>query len=235
MQNKDAPQEPNTPSEIIPPEKNTTWLFYVLFGLFLAAGIAVGYILWGRQAIAQEGLSSSQLIWNTLQADAPAWGPLDAPVTIVEFSDYECAFCARWHTEVWPQLTAAYEGKIRLVYRDFPLIQIHPNSLDAAIAAHCAGEQNRYWEFHDLLFLQKMELGSLAYEAYATRLELDLPAFKQCQSSTDSLTNIQSEMDTAQMLGIDGTPTFFINGYRIKGAQPFEEFQKIIDAILVDE
>ncbi len=235
MQNKDAIQDSNTPAEKPLTKKNIPWILYIFFILTLAAGIAVGYIWWGRQAISQKGLTTSQLIWMSLQTDAPSWGPTDAPVTIVEFSDYECSFCTRWHNEVWPQLTAAYKGKIRLVYRDFPLTQIHPNSVDAAIAAYCAGEQNQYWEYHDLLFLQKMELSSLAYEAYATRLELNLPAFKECQTSTESLTYLQREMETAQMLGIDGTPTFFINGYRLKGTQPFEEFQKIIDTILAGD
>ncbi len=207
-------------------------MYYLLVGLALAAGLALGYLLWGRNSVISQNTSSQDQVWQALLKDAPALGPENAPVTIVEFSDYQCPFCTRWHQEVWPQISETYQGKVRLVYRDFPLVQAHPYALDAAIAAHCAGQQDRYWEFHSLLFAGEMELSSLAFETYASRLELDQSPFDNCLADPDVLSQVQSDLSLGEMVGIDGTPTFFINGYRIKGAQPFEEFQKVIDSIL---
>ncbi len=120
----------------------------------------------------------------------PTLGADDAPIVIVEFSDFECPFCIKWHQEVWPQLNAAYGNKIKFIYRDFPLVDIHPNALPAAIAANCAAQQGQFWAFHDLLFAGQMELSDLAYEAYATRLELNLAEFKQCLVSEQTLAEI---------------------------------------------
>lgn len=215
--------------------RNDTWLYYLLVGLALAAGLALGYLLWGRTLVILQNTSSQDQVWQALLKDAPSLGPENAPVTIVEFSDYQCPFCARWQQEVWPQISETYQGKVRLVYRDFPLVQAHPYAQDAAVAARCAGEQGRYWEYHDLLFLGEMEFSPLAYEAFASRLELDMDPFNQCRKSSEMLQLVQSDLSLGELVGIDGTPTFFVNGYRIKGAQPFEEFQKVIDSILADQ
>jgi len=212
--------------------RNETWLYYLLVGLALAAGLALGYLLWGRQTVILQNTSSQDLVWQALLKDAPALGTEDAPVVIVEFSDFQCPFCARWHQEVWPQISETYQGNVRLVYRDFPLVQAHPYAQDAAIAARCAGQQELYWEFHGLLFEGEMEINDLAFDAFATRLELDQSAFDKCLADPDMLRQVQNDLNLGEMVGIDGTPTFFINGYRIKGAQPFEEFQKVIDSIL---
>ncbi len=108
------------------------------------------------------------------EADNPAIGPADAPIVIIEFSDFECPFCTRWHQQVWPRLQEVYGDKIRLVYRDFPLYSLHPNAGPAAEAANCANEQGRFWEYHDLLFAAEQGLGREAYEAYASQLNLDM-------------------------------------------------------------
>lgn len=214
---------------------NETWLYYLLVGLALAAGLAAGYLLWGRQSILLRYTSSQELVWQALQKDGVEMGPEDAPITIVEFSDFQCPFCARWQQEVWPQISETYQGKVRLVYRDFPLIQAHPYAQDAAIAARCAGEQDLYWEYHGLLFAGEMELSSLTFETYATRLDLDQDSFSQCLKSPEILMQVINDLRLGEMVGIGGTPTFFINGYRIEGAQPFEEFQKVIDSILASK
>ena len=232
MQSANPQNDGLTQNPIETPGRNETWLYYLLVALTLSAGLALGYLLWGRQNVTRQLFSSQDLVWQALQKDAPSFGPADAPVTIVEFSDFECPFCVRWHQKVWPQISAAYQGKVRLVYRDFPLIQAHPNAQGAAIAARCAGEQDRYWEFHDMLFLGEMELSPLSFETFAARLELDMDSFNQCRENPEILNQVQSDLSLGEMVGIDGTPTFFVNGYRIKGAQPFEEFQKVIDSIL---
>ena len=95
------------------------------------------------------------------------------PLPIIEFSDYECPFCRRWHQEVWPQIKAKYGDQVRLVYRDFPLYNIHPNALPAAEAANCAGEQDRYWEFSTCCSGVQRTLGRDTYETFAQELNLE--------------------------------------------------------------
>ncbi len=163
------------------------------------------------------------------EQDNPAIGPADAPITIIEFSDFECPFCTRWHQQVWPRLQEAYGDKIRLVYRDFPLYSIHPNAGPAAEAANCANEQGRFWEYHDLLFAAEQGLGREAYEAYATQLNLDLAQFKTCLDERRYESEVTADFEYARQLGIQSTPTFFINGVALIGAQPFEVFQEVIE------
>ena len=109
----------------------------------------------------------------------PSIGPADAPITIVEFSDYQCPYCQAWYQQTFDQLMANYPGKILFVYRDLPLPG-HPESLPAAEAANCAGEQGAYWKFHDDLFSGQYSLGRAAYEQYASDLGLDTAAFTAC-------------------------------------------------------
>ncbi|MEN4013851.1 MAG: thioredoxin domain-containing protein [Bellilinea sp.] len=163
------------------------------------------------------------------EANNPSFGPADAPITIIEFSDYECPFCTRWHAEVWPKLLETYGEKIRLVYRDFPLSSIHPNASEAAEAANCANEQGKFWEYHDLLFQASQGLGREAYEAYASQLDLDLDGFKACLDEKRYADEVTADYEFARQLGVQSTPTFFINGVALIGAQPFEVFQEVID------
>ncbi len=163
------------------------------------------------------------------EADNPAIGPADAPITIIEFSDFECPFCTQWHKEVWPQLQETYGDKIRLVYRDFPLYSIHPNAGAAAEAANCANEQGRFWEYHDLLFDAEQGLSREAYEAYASQLNLDLEQFKTCLDEKRYESEVSADFEYARQLGVQSTPTFFINGVALIGAQPFEVFQEVIE------
>lgn len=159
----------------------------------------------------------------------PAKGPADAPITIIEFSDFECPFCTRWHVEVWPKLQEAYGDKIRLVYRDFPLYSIHPNAGPAAEAANCANEQGRFWEYHDLLFAAEQGLSREAYEAYARQVNLDMSQFNSCLDEKRYESEVTADFEYARQLGIQSTPTFFINGVALIGAQPFEVFQEVIE------
>ncbi len=161
--------------------------------------------------------------------DDPAWGPEDAPITIIEFSDYQCPFCARFRKQTYDRLKEEYGDKIRFVYRDFPLTQIHPEAVPAAIAAHCAGEQGKYWEYHDLLFLGGRELGRETYVAYADELGLDVDEFSRCIDEQRYLDEVQKDFNDGAAAGVRGTPTFFINGIPLVGAQPFENFQAVID------
>ena len=116
-------------------------MYYLLVGLALAAGLALGYLLWGRTSVILQNTSSQDQVWQALLKDVPSLGPENAPVTIVEFSDYQCPFCARWQQEVWPQISETYQGKVRLVYRDFPLVQAPPYAQDAAGIGRASGRE----------------------------------------------------------------------------------------------
>ncbi len=167
--------------------------------------------------------------------DDPQLGPGNAPITIVEFSDYECPYCQKFHAETFDRLLESYPDQIRFVYRDFPLASIHPNATSAAEAANCAQEQGAFWDFHYLLFDGTRGLNVDAYLAYAQDLSLDSAAFKECLDSRRYQDEVQADFDFAARLGIRSTPTFFINGLPLVGAQPFEVFQQVIDKELAGE
>jgi protein-disulfide isomerase len=228
--------------------------FYaVLTVLAFAAGVLLGYVVWGMGSPGATPLSArtaSQAGGPVVEApvtqqpqytryDIPtensyALGPADAPITIVEFSDFECPFCRRWHAEVYKPLLAAYPGKIRLVYRNLPLTSIHPDALAAAEAAMCAGEQDVYWKYHDKLFSSE-SLGNGVYVQYAQDLGLNMTTFKACLTDHKYQKAIEADSDFAINLGIRSTPTFFINGLAIVGAQPLDVFKQVIDKELAGE
>ena len=157
-------------------------------------------------------------------------GNPNAPVMIVEFSDFQCPFCRR----VQPTLMALlkrYEGKVAISYRDYPLAEIHPQAQMAAEAARCAGEQGKFWEYHDKLFSQAAMERDTLY-SYGQSLGLDMQRFHACVDSSKYRSAVQSDFEAAQQAGVAGTPAFFINGIFLDGAQPQGEFEKIIDAEL---
>jgi protein-disulfide isomerase len=220
--------------------------FYsVLTVLAFAAGVLLGYVVWGvdspasgvAQTASQPSNAAAQA--EVKRYDIPienayARGPADAPITIVEFSDYQCPFCRRWHDEVYEPLLAAYPGKIRFVYRNLPLTSIHPDAMSAAEAAMCAGEQDAYWPYHDKLFGSE-SLGTSTYVQYAQDLSLNMTTFKACLTDHKYQQSIQADSDFAINLGIRSTPTFFINGLAVVGAQPLDVFKQVIDKELAGE
>ncbi len=167
--------------------------------------------------------------------DDPVIGPEDAPITIVEFSDYECPYCQQWHTEVFDRLMLAYPEQVRLMYRDFPISNIHPNAVPAAIAANCALEQDMFWDYHDKLFRMELGLSTDAYQEYASQLDLNVEKFVECLDSGRYEEEVQADFDFAANLGVRSTPTFFVNGIAVVGAQPFEVFQQVIEQELAGE
>jgi protein-disulfide isomerase len=164
----------------------------------------------------------------------PSHGPEDAPITIVEFSDFQCPFCRRFHDETYQALLDAYPGQIRFVYRNLPLTSIHPDAMPAAVASLCANDQGKYWEYHEKLFSSET-LDEPTYIQYATDLELDMDTFTACLSDGSHDEFIQQDMDFAINLGIQSTPTFFVNGLAIVGAQPLTNFTRLIDQDLAGE
>lgn len=217
------------------------------------AGILVGYVVWGTGLLQGLGLGSNTAaqaqgpVAEAPAAEEPVYtrydiptegfyarGPADAPITIVEFSDYQCPFCRRWHEEVSQDLFEAYPGKIRLVYRNLPLTSIHPDAFSAAEAALCAGDQDAYWQYHDKLFSGEL-FGTGVYLQYARELKLNLTAFEACLKDRTHQAAIQADSDFATNLGVRSTPTFFVNGLAIVGAQPLEVFKQVIDQELAGE
>jgi protein-disulfide isomerase len=164
--------------------------------------------------------------------DDPALGPADAPVTIVEFSDFQCPYCARFQTETLPQIIQNYGDKVRFVYRDFPLTSLHANALKAAEASECADDQGAYWKYHDLLFQNQSALDDASLKNYAATLGLDTAAFNQCLDSDSTMSEIQKDYQDGITAGVQGTPAFFVNGNLIEGAQPYSVFQAAIEAAL---
>jgi len=160
-------------------------------------------------------------------ATGPTKGPASAPVTIVEFSDYECPFCVRAEPTV-KDLLAKYPGKIRLVYRDYPL-PMHPKAPKAAEAAHCAGDQNKYWEMHDKLFTPGTKLEVADLKAHAREVGLDGAKFDRCLDSGEKAKDVEAHKKAGDEAGVSGTPAFFINGRLLSGAQPIEAFIAIVD------
>ncbi|MFN0062437.1 MAG: DsbA family protein [Myxococcaceae bacterium] len=164
-------------------------------------------------------------------ATGPAKGPESAKVTLVEFSDFECPFCSRAKDTV-DQVMAAYPGKVRLVFRQFPLRRIHPNAAKAAEAALCANEQGKFWEYHDVLFANQKALDMASLKQHATTVGLEAGAFGGCLDSGKFAKQVETDEKEGAALGVQGTPAFFVNGVALTGAVPLEDFKRQIDAEL---
>jgi protein-disulfide isomerase len=154
-----------------------------------------------------------------------------APVTIVEFADFECPFCKKSEATL-KALLAKYEGQVKLAFLDFPLTEIHGRAEKAAEAARCAGEQGKFWEYHDNLFSEQSKLDEASLIGRALNLRLDENAFRSCLASGKFKQDIQANREEGTKAGVTGTPAYFINGVFLNGAQPQAEFEKIINVKL---
>jgi protein-disulfide isomerase len=163
-----------------------------------------------------------------VSATGPSLGPDDAPVTIIEFSDYQCPYCKRAE-EVVKQILERYPSEVRFVFRHFPLDRIHPLARGAAEAAACANEQGQFWEFHGRLFGPETKFDPETLQQYASDLELDLEAFQTCVEERRFQADIEADLTEGQEAGVRGTPAFFVNGIFVKGARPLDDFVAIID------
>ncbi len=243
--------EPIPSEPVIKPVQTFTFkathFYAVLVVLALAAGVLIGYAAWGRSsssavlvpdqsgAGAVAATSAPQYVRYKIPTDGfPSLGPANAPITLVEFGDFQCPFCRQWEQQTYQPLLAAYPGKIRFVFRDFPLTSIHPNAMPAAEAAQCANEQGKFWPFHDKLFGSET-LSTDVYDQYAQQLGLNMTQFDQCLSTHKYAQKIQDDSNFAQNMGINSTPTFFINGLAVVGAQPLDAFQSVIDKELAGQ
>ncbi len=178
--------------------------------------------------------------------DGPALGHADAPITIVEFSDYQCPFCKRHSTSTLAALKASYidTGKVRYVFRDFPLDSIHPYARKAAEAAHCAGDQDKFWDMHDILFANQSALMQDNLKGFARDMKLDVDAFDACFDNGKYAKRVEADVAAGAAVGVTGTPKFFVGKVKadgtmvatvIKGAQPAAAFGQVIDRLLEDK
>lgn len=159
---------------------------------------------------------------------APSKGAADAPVKIVKFEDFECPFCRNVQPTL-AELLKKYHGKVRLAHKDLPLEAIHPQATLAAEAARCAGDQGKFWQYHDVLYSKAPKLGFAELKVYAKELGLDTASFDKCLESGRHKAVVQKDLNEGAKLGLTGTPSFFINGRELSGAQPLEAFAAIID------
>jgi protein-disulfide isomerase len=194
-----------------------------VYTLRLAAGLLA--LAWAAGATAQDA--------RRFTVDpAMTRGPASAPVTIVEWSDYECPYCKRAQ-EVLHRLQSEFPDTVRFVYKDFPL-RSHPNAVPAANAARCAGAQDRYWEYHDLLFVAQPDFSRDQLIGYARRLGLEPEPFAECLDSGRFRDAILADQREGSAAGVRATPTFFINESKIEGALPLEEFRAAVKQALRD-
>jgi protein-disulfide isomerase len=170
--------------------------------------------------------------------DDPQLGRADAKVTIIEFGDYQCPLCRAFWRDTLPQIKKEYveTGRVRIVFRDFPIQDAHPEATVTAMAAECAEDQGKYWEFHDKVFREQDRRGRdvIRYSArdvrrWATEIGLEAAAFNECLDSERHKAEVQKDYKDGADVGMNGTPVFFINGRALVGAHPFATFQKIIE------
>ncbi|HZO83445.1 MAG TPA: thioredoxin domain-containing protein [Candidatus Binataceae bacterium] len=157
----------------------------------------------------------------------PTLGPKDAPVKLIEFGDFQCPFCKRAEDTV-KQVREKYGDKVEIVFMDFPL-SFHDHAMAAANAARCAGEQNKFWQYHDALFADQSKLAPADLKATAKKLGLDTAKFDGCLDKGKYEEAIKKDLAEGRKLNVSGTPTFFIDGRQLVGAQPLPQFQQIID------
>lgn len=183
-----------------------------------------------EQAAAKEKAELEQYYKNPMKVNeegSPSKGPADAKVTIYEFSDFQCPYCARGKDTVY-EVLKLYPNDVRLVFKNLPL-EFHAQAANAAKAALAAGKQGKYWEYHDQLFAKQSALKDSLYEEIAKELKLDVEKFKIDYASKEIADLVEKDTKEAQALGFRGTPGFVVGGVPVKGAYPVETFKEIID------
>ncbi len=234
--------EPESPITEVGFRIPQNYLFTGLLALLaFVVGITAGYFIWGPgtaspsgEALTQTPPTQQAAIPGETEApmrfpvgvdDDPAFGPLDAPITIIEFADFNCGYCRRFFQQTLRPLLDAYPNQIRFVFRDLPLV----GGFEAAQAAECADEQGAFWEYHDMLFTSGIGEGRPSYIQYAEELELDSEALSECFDQGRYAAEVEADAQYALNLGATGVPLFFINGIPLVGAQPLSVFIQIID------
>ena len=213
---------------------------YLYLGLGVVIGFGAGYatgmaVQRGSPVVpeaAVAGVSEPAAIVDVAVAGRPYRGRADAPVTVVEFTDYQCPFCARHFRETYRGLLSRYADTVRYVVRNFPIAVLHPQAHKAAEAAECADEQGAFWRYHDLLFERAPALDVESLRAYAAEAGLDRGRFDGCLGSGRKAQVVAKDVADGVAYGVTATPTFFINGQRVVGAATLAELESHISAAL---
>ena len=236
--------------------RRTTLNYLVIAVVFLLVGIFIGGFTafrveranrsWVTDAVSQAFDEQAETLANLVASSRPPSlddpdsrfevvavsefykGGAEAPVEIIEFGDFNCGYCGRFHHETLEPILEMYGDNVRFVYRDYPILA--DSSVTAAVAARCAGEQGQFWEYHDLLYGNQGTFGQVgAFGGFADQLGLDVDTFNDCVDEQQYLDPVIADYREAQSLGIRGTPAFFINGRPVVGAQPLEAFAQVIN------
>lgn len=224
--------------------------FYLLFVTVALVGFGGGAVVASAYLSAQNASAGQDSGSNTQVTGAPpgpnepsvqdrvagegrhSIGPADAAVTIVEFTDYDCPYCRRYYLETFPQIMERYGDRIRYVMRHFPLASMHPEAVKAAEAAECAAEDGRFWEFHDLLMRGVPSLNVESLKRYAADVGVNTVVFNRCLDDGTKAIPVQKDLRDGYLHGVRGTPSFFVNGYSLTGAQPIDVFVAYVEAAL---
>jgi protein-disulfide isomerase len=162
--------------------------------------------------------------------NAPTWGPDNAKVTIVEFTDFQCPFCESFYTDTYQLVKQRYGDKVRFAFRHFPIPSLHPDAERASLAAECAREQGKFWDYHDTLFTNQKDLSRDALIKYAGQVKVsDTQQFTTCLDTQKYLSKVEDDIKAGIGYSVTGTPTFFVNGNILVGAQPFRVISAFID------
>ncbi|MEK6953525.1 MAG: DsbA family protein [Candidatus Micrarchaeota archaeon] len=161
---------------------------------------------------------------------APTKGKADAPITIVEYSDFQCPYCQKFYSQTYPSILTDWveSGKAKFVFKHFPLTQIHPNAQKASEATECAKDQNKFWEFHDKIFENQGAIAITDLKKYAADLKLNTATFDKCLDGGEKAAQVNADLQEGIANGVTGTPSFFVNGQNIVGAQPYTVFQQVL-------
>jgi protein-disulfide isomerase len=212
------------------------WPLFVGLSLIVALAVAAVLLSGDRpQPTAQEqedrpaGAGREEASQNGAELGHPSLGDADAPVVMIEYGDFRCAFCGKFAREVEPQLVDKYveSGTLRMKWRDFPYLG--QESVNAALAARAAQDQGKFWEFHDLLFDKQDAIPTANFADHAKALGLDVATFQACIDARKHREKVERNYDAGVKAGVSGTPAFFINGRLLSGGQPFEAFKAVID------
>ncbi len=216
--------------------------------IVLAGVMISGAVLWTRVSpqgavntgVVQQVTGDTQKVGGVVNVSADddaVLGDPNAPITLIEFSDFQCSFCRKFMKETLPQIKKEYidTGKARLVYRDFPL-SFHPGAIPAAEGAECAREQGKFWDMHDAIFNEQEKQGSgtiqftaLDVKKWAAKIVLNATKFNQCLDSRKYKAEVEKDIADGVVAGVSGTPAVFVNGRLVVGAQPFTAFKVVID------
>jgi len=232
------PSPAEQPAVVVTP---SALLLLVVAAVFFAVGLVAGVLLTRggdgldadaleilvRRAVA-DGVSQAEVDRFALVDDDPSLGPRNAPVVMVEFSAYGCPFCRQFHAETLPSILENYGDVLRYVYRDMPTVNPEV-SFPAAMAAGCANDQDRFWEYHDALFVEQDRLSDQHLRTIARRLGLDLADFEDCMTSRRHYDEVNGDFFDGTMAGVTTTPNFIINGELYTGAQPYAFFADLIE------